>query len=489
MNNIIEIKEFIPNSYFLKIPTTPTFESIAYDSREVGKNCVFFAFNGIHTNGSLFIQSAIDKGATTVVVDKIPKTIVDNIGYLVVENTRSAFAITSSYFYDRSDKKLKIIGISGTDGKSSCSTYLYYFLKKLNKKVGLITTVYEDNGSGLRYSTNRQSTPEANILHKTFKECVNNNVEYMVLESTSHALSRQMDRLNTIELDCAIITTITSEHLELHKSIEEYVEAKCNLIRKLKKSSHFLSTTDNKHLKECLEVAKNNNTFILKRDLNYKLIQESSLSPIELIIGNKRYKSNLYLDVFITDALLAAKAASLLTDTPLSKVLNYLGELESIKGRFNIIENSLNITVIIDFAHTSDALYHIAKQLKPKNGRLIVLFGSAGERDIVKRAKMGEVASQYCDIIIITEEDSRGEPTEKIANDIKEGIKSTTTIYEIFDRKKAIQKAIDIAIEGDVLLFLGKGHETSIQRDIESIEWNEEEVVKKAIEEREKNDR
>ncbi|MBK5200953.1 MAG: UDP-N-acetylmuramoyl-L-alanyl-D-glutamate--2,6-diaminopimelate ligase [Spirochaetaceae bacterium] len=489
MNNIIKLQEYIPNSYFLEKPFSPIITSLCYDSREVEKDSVFFVFKGIHTNGYLFIDEAINKGATTIVCDSIPHSLVEGIGYLIVENTRSSFAIVSSYLWDRADKELKIIGISGTDGKSSTATYLYYFLKQFNYKVGLISTVYEDDGTGLKASTNRQSTPEANVLHKIFRTCVNNNIEYLILEATSHSLSSEMDRLNTLEFDLGIITTITSEHLELHKTIDSYIDAKCNLIRKLKDRAYFISTLDNPHLKECLQVAKNHPIFVLKRDLNYTIKQENEFSPIKIIMNNKSYISNLLVDVFITDALLAAKAASILTNIPLEIILNNLDKLETIKGRFNIIDNPFNFTAIVDFAHTGDALYHIVKHVKPKRGKLIALFGSGGERDICKRSQMGKIASSFCDIIIITEEDPRGESNEKISSDIKSGISGDCIVYDISNRNEAINKAINIAKVGDVVLFLGKGHESSIQRKNEKIPWNEKEIVQKAIMEKVKNDR
>lgn len=489
MNNIIKIQEYIPNSYFFRLPSSATISSLAFDSREVLKDGVFFAFSGIHTNGSNFILQAINKGATTIVCDFIPTNIVDGIGYLIVEHTRSAFAIASAYFWDRADKELKIIGISGTDGKSSTATYLYYFLKSLNLKVGLISTVYQDDGTGLQDSKNRQSTPEANILHKFFRTCKNNDVEYLVLETTSHSLSKEMDRLNSIEFDMGIITTITSEHLELHKTIDEYVDAKCNLIRKLKKGSPFLSTLDNPHLNECIKVAIDHPIFVLKKDLKFTIKQNDKFSPIKVLINDHCYNSNILVDVFITDALLAAKAASILANIPLENILINLSKLQNIKGRFTLIENPLNFKAIIDFAHTRDAFYHIMRHVKPNNGRLIALFGSGGERDINKRSEMGKVASEFCDIVIITEEDSRGEAIEKITSDIKSGISNTCIVYEIFDRNNAIKKAVELAKDGDVILFLGKGHEKSIQRYNNKIQWNEKTIVEKAIMERLKNDR
>jgi UDP-N-acetylmuramoyl-L-alanyl-D-glutamate--2,6-diaminopimelate ligase len=486
MNNSLDLSEKVKYSIFLQMPSIVVLEGLTFDSREVKMGYAFFSFKGIHTDGDLFIDKAIKNGSTLIVCENIPSTIVDGIGYLLVKSTRAAFAIFNSYFYDRADKKLKIIGISGTDGKTTTSCYLYHLLKMDGIKCGLLSTVYQDDGSKLIKSKNRQSTPEANILHSFFKDCVSNDVEYLILESTSHSLSPQMDRLNGIEFDHCIITNITSEHLELHKSIDNYVDAKCNLIRKLKKDGTFISTLDNIHLKECLKASKNHTSYILKRDVEYKLIKDTALNSYKVEVDNKLFETNLHLDVFVSNALLACIACSIITKKPLDNSLINIKHLMSIEGRFVIIESPLPFLCIVDFAHTADAFYHIMNQVKTPNGRLIVVFGSGGERDITKREQMGKVASTFCDIIIITEEDPRGESNVKIASDIKRGI-DNAECFIIDSRVDAINKAVDIARKNDILLFLGKGHESSIQRKSEKIDWNEECVVRSALHKRELN--
>jgi UDP-N-acetylmuramoyl-L-alanyl-D-glutamate--2,6-diaminopimelate ligase len=486
MNNCLILSKKIKDSKFLQLPSIETLKGLTFDSREVKIGYAFFSFQGIHTNGDLFIDNAIEKGATLIVCETSPLTLVEGIGYLIVKSSRTAFAIFNSYFYDRADKKLKIIGISGTDGKTTTSCYLYNLLKMNKIKCGLLSTVYQDDGSKLVKSKNRQSTPEANTLHSFFSDCISNNVEYVILEATSHSLSPQMDRLNNIKFDHCIITNITSEHLELHKSIENYVDAKCNLIRKLKQNGTFISTLDNIHLAECLKAAKDHKTFILKKDLEYKLIKDSGLKSFKVEVADKIYNTNLHLDVFVSNALLACIACSIITKTPLDNSLKDIQNLMSINGRFDIIKSSLPFTCIVDFAHTADALYHIMSSVKPTGARLIAVFGSGGERDIIKRKQMGRVASTFCDIIIITEEDPRGESNLKIASDIKVGIDSTKC-YIIDDRLSAINKAIDIAKKNDILLFLGKGHESSIQRRFEQIPWNEASAVSAALHKRELN--
>jgi UDP-N-acetylmuramoyl-L-alanyl-D-glutamate--2,6-diaminopimelate ligase len=484
MNNYQLLSEKVKNSKLIQAPSITKIEGICFDSREVKHSYAFFSFRGIHTDGNLFIDKAIKSGATFIVCESLPSILIEGIGYLLVESSRSAFAIFNSYFYDRADTKLKIIGITGTDGKTSTACYLYHLLKMNGIKCGLLSTVYQDDGSSLIKSKNRQSTPEANILHSFFKDCLTNGVEYLVLESTSHSLSPQMDRLNGIEFEHCIITNITSEHLELHKNIKNYVDAKCNLIRKLKTNGTFISTLDNIHLDECLKVAKDHKTFILKKDLHYNLIKKGCIKPLQLEVGNKVYDTNMHLDVFVSNALLACIGSSIITKKPIEESFNNIKKLMNINGRFNIVETPLPFTCIVDFAHTANAFYQIMKSVKPTNGRLIAVFGSGGERDITKRSQMGKVASTFCDIIIITEEDPRGEDPNKIAEDIKNGI-DKTECYVIDNRIDAINKAINIASTNDVLLFLGKGHESSIQRKDSKIPWNEENVVKDELKKRE----
>lgn len=487
MNNCMTLSNKIENSTFLQLPTKMDLLGLTFDSREVHEDFAFFAFSGIHTDGNLYIDRAIENGASLIVCEIEPESLICGIGYLLVPSTRSSFAIFNSYFYDRSDEKLKIIGVTGTDGKTTTCCYLYHFLKMLNYKVALSTTVYQDDGKDLIKSPNRQSTPEADVLHSFFKRCVEHDVEYLILETTSHSLSEEMDRLNTIKFEMAIITNITSEHLELHKSIDRYVDAKCNLIRNLKEGGTFISTLDNIHLDECLKVADKHRSFILKRDLMYEIIKHDNILPLDVSIKNKVYKTDMHLDVFVSNALLAAGAASIISQLPVETFLSKIKDLMHIDGRFIVIENNLNINFIVDFAHTADAFHHIMKSLKPKSSRLIALFGSGGERDVEKREQMGKVASSFCDIIILTEEDPRDEGDDKITSDIADGI-SDTPFVKIYDRMDAIKYAVKIADEGDVVLFLGKGHESSIQRRYSKIQWNEESAVRAAIEERERDE-
>lgn len=487
MNNSILIAANIKGAQFIQKPKTVDIKGLSYDSRNIQDCFAYFAFEGIHVDGNDYINEAIEKGATLIITSKIPNKMEKNIGYLLVKNPRKCFAQFSSLFYDKAHEKLKIIGITGTDGKTTTSNYLYYFLKKKNKKVGLLTTVYLDDGSGRILSPYRQSTPEADVLHKFFNTCLKNEVEYVILECTSHSLSEEMSRVYGLSYFLSIITTITREHLEFHKTLDNYIDAKCNIIRNLQKDGTFITTKKNPHYEYCCELAKTHPIFVLDKDLKYSLIHNTT--GIDIQVDNKKIKTNVKLDILISNALLAAKAASVITKDPLESFYNFFIDLPEVKGRMNEIHNNLGLRIVVDFAHTADAFYNLMSSIKTEN-RIICVFGCAGERDTGKRYEMGKIAATYCDIIILTEEDPRKENPQNIFNDILKGInqiKKKNNLYIIENRKDAIKSALDIANKNEIILLLGKGHEQSIETSSGKIPWNEIEIVKTLIKEKETN--
>ncbi|AEV30960.1 UDP-N-acetylmuramyl-tripeptide synthetase [Sphaerochaeta pleomorpha str. Grapes] len=461
--------------------------SLCYDSRQCKPDCAFFAFDGIHTDGQNYIPQAIENGAICIISKTEPKDKQQGIYYFQTPNPRSLFANMCAAFYDYPAKKLILIGITGTDGKSTTCDYLHQILTKHGIKTGLLGTVSMDDGKKKQISPYRQSTPEADSLQQFLSRCADNGLTHVILECTSHALSKEYDRLATLTYDVAIVTTVTSEHMEFHKTHSAYVDAKCNLVRNLKKNGKFISTTDNPSLQAFLScLTKDKEACILHRDIQCT-IEKKEAGQVLCTVGNKTVALSCVLPCLASNAMLAALGASYLLHTPFTTLFPSLEELQPVTGRMNTIENPFGLQIFIDFAHTADAYEKLFSSFATEHerGKLIAVFGCAGERDTSKRAPMGYIAATYADILILTEEDPRKEGNEAIFSDllslVTEVGDKNLIIEKIPDRKKAIERAFSLSHNGDTLLFLGKGHETSIERAEGKIPWNEEEQVRIAL--------
>jgi len=454
---------------------------IDFDSRSCIPGSLFFAFPGIHSQGIDHVADALLHGAVAVVAEKP----VDGVQVIVTPAVRRLYALVCAAFFDYPSRKLSIIGVTGTDGKSTTCDYLKQLLHVQGTESGILGTVYMDDGSGKQFSPYRQSTPEAWYLEQFFSRCVEHGLKTVVLECTSHALSDDYDRLEGVTYDMAIVTNVTSEHLEFHKTLERYVDAKCNLVRHLRKGGCFISTTDNWHLSEFLAALPLEcSSLILHKDVDIRLTDD-----LKALYEGKTYAINATLPVLCSNALLATIACSVFTGKNLSVILPSLATLSPVEGRMEIIPNTLGLRIIIDFAHTADAYHNVMGYLaKTKgNGRMLALFGAAGERDTSKRAPMGREASTYCDALFLTDEDPRREKSGKIDDDIESGMVRAIPVYRIDDRRQAIRAMFGYAEKGDTLLFLGKGHEHSLEKQGVKYPWNEKETVGEMLEEAERS--
>ena len=456
-------------------------KKICYNSKECVEASVFFAFPGLHTQGDLYIDDAIANGAVCIFSTRPSANKQKGILYYVTETPRPLFSRMCAAFYNWPSKNLEIIGVTGTDGKSTTSDYLYQMLQKKGYKVGLLGTVSMDDGEGKHPSPYRQSTPEADQLQAFLYRCKMNDLTHVILECTSHALSKEHDRLATIEFSLALVTTISSEHLEFHKSQEAYVGAKCNLVRALQPGGAFLTTKQNPYRDRFLaELPPSSYSYLLEKTLPFTTTT-SDEGTISVQCKQTTVSTPLALPCLASNAMLALLACSLIVQEKAEDLLPLLANLQPIAGRMLTIDNSLGLRIIIDFAHTSDAYQHLfSHMVKSKGkGKIIAVFGAAGERDTTKRSAMGHIASIYADRIILTEEDPRNEPNTLIFKDIRSHMEknSSVLIEEIEDRTSAILRAFEISEKGDTLLFLGKGHEASIERQAGKHAWNEEETV------------
>jgi len=477
---------YLVDSFYLQYPSDIEVTSINYNSKNVSKNSIFVAIKGFKVDGNDYIDEAVKNGASIIVSEILPKKTYKKVGYLIVKDARNSLSILSQVLYNFPDKKLKLIGITGTDGKTSTAFYTYKLLKQLNYNVALICTTNIDIGEKLQQSPYRQSTPDANILFSLLDKCVKNKMEYVIIEATSHALSKKFNRLAFIEFDAAIITTITSEHLDFHKTKENYIQTKLSIINRLKDNGFLISTQKNKELNNTINRAKSldKDYYILEKEIQYNIIENDILSLISFFYNKKKYVSNIYFETLFSNALLSILTINKLLNIKIETLLEKLEFISEIKGRFNIIENSINRLIIVDFAHTSDSFEKILSYLSKSNRNIITLFGCGGERDKAKRYNMGKIAQIYSNVIILSEEDPRFEDKNIIMGDIAKGIlsqKKDAKYYCINDRKLAINKALKISKENDILLFLGKGHEKSIERNGKKIFYDEIKIIKEEL--------
>ncbi|MBN2652833.1 MAG: UDP-N-acetylmuramoyl-L-alanyl-D-glutamate--2,6-diaminopimelate ligase [Spirochaetales bacterium] len=470
---------------------------LAYDSRDVREGFAFFALTGIHTDGHSYIEETLKKGASVIVYSQEVLIDFDSWGdvcFVKVSDTRQAMAVFSSLFYGQPEKEIKIIGITGTDGKSSTVSFVYQLLNSIGVKAGFLSTVEYDNGCGVVANPFRQSTPESTEIHKFLRQMVENGCKVAVVEATSHGLSAKTSRLSEILFDVGISTNITSEHLEFHGTVENYINDKANLFRQLRPGGLAIINRDDERSKRLFDVAGDKalgySTLDPEADYFAKIERlDDSGSEFSLNCKDSGEKSIIRLNIpgryNVENIVSAIAAVQHIARVGLDSLARVVEDVEPVKGRLNIVNLGQNFTLVIDYAHTPGSFEKVLPAMKSTcRGRLIVVFGSGGERDIVKRPVQGEIASKYCDIIILADEDPRLEDSMKILNDIAAGVKGKvldSTLFLIPDRADAIEKAISLAKAGDTILLLGKGHESSIIKKEGKTPWDELEVAKRLI--------
>ncbi len=441
-------------------------EGIAYDSREVKNNFVFFAIEGEKSDGHNFVNDAIKNGAKAIVVQRKLNV---NINQIVVENTRKVLSKISSKFYNYPSRHLFVIGITGTNGKTTTTYITYQALNKLGYKAALLGTVVND----LIYKKEipKLTTPQSLDLQKYMFEILHNNGKFLVMEVSSHALA--LNRVDDVEFKIAVFTNLSIDHLDFHKTFENYREAKLKLFRMLKEDSYSIINLDDENSSYFINASKCNVlTYGFYKDAKIKgEIVQNSENGIKIKVSNKIIENENFIGEFNAYNLLCSYAILKAIGFDDNKIIDVLRNVKPPKGRLQKIKN-----IFIDYAHTPDALYRVLSTLRSVyKKRIIVVFGAGGNRDRSKRPIMGKV-SEIADIIILTSDNPRDEEPIDIIKDIESGM-NKAHIVEL-DRRKAIELAISISNKDDVILIAGKGHET--YQEIKGIKYHfdDEEVVR-----------
>lgn len=434
---------------------------IQIDSRKVSKDGVFVAIKGVQVDGHTFIKTAIENGAKVIVCEHLPKNRVNGVSYLVVENAQEAVAIMSHQFYNEPSTKLKLVGVTGTNGKTTVATLLFKLFTELGYKCGLISTVQNQIGSEIIPSTH--TTPDAIQLNALLDKMVQENCTHVFMECSSHAIHQH--RITGLQFVGGAFTNITHDHLDYHQTFEAYLEVKKSFFDHLPSTAFALSNLDDKNGANMLLHTKAKRlTYALHAPANYKgKILENQLAGLVMLVNDVEVHCRL-IGTFNAYNFLAVYGIAIQLGETSEKVLIVLSALTGAEGRFDYIISSTNIIGIVDYAHTPDALENVLTtiaKLRKGNEEVITVVGCGGDRDKTKRPIMAQVACDLSTKVFLTSDNPRSEDPNDILNDMEQGLTSAAKrkYIKIADRKEAIKAAISVAKAGDIILVAGKGHE------------------------------
>jgi UDP-N-acetylmuramoyl-L-alanyl-D-glutamate--2,6-diaminopimelate ligase len=460
--------------------------ALAYDSRHVEPGTVFFAVPGVHADGHEFIAEAAERGALAVVVEH--EAADASVPQLVVDRSRRALADAADAWFERPSEQLKVIGITGTDGKSTVASLAWEVLRGSGRCVpGLIGTVFTGIGPALEPNDTRATTPEALDLQELMARMVAAGNDSVLIEATSHGLA--LERTRNCRFDIGVVTTVTSEHLEFHGTVEAYRAAKALLVEEAPIAILNADDSSFAYLRDRARDAVI--TFGVETDADLRATSlEADAAGTRFDLDSPRWRGPVHVPMpgrFNVSNALAALAVAEALGLDLAAAARTLAATRGVPGRMERIDVGQPFAVIVDYAHTTDSLRKVLGILRPiTTGRLIVVFGSAGERDPSKRAPMGAAAAELADLVIVTDEDPRLEDpraiNEQIADGAREaGARDGATLWVIDDRRRAIAHAVGLAGQGDVILLAGKGHETSIFIGAEKLPWDDRQVARDAL--------
>jgi len=434
---------------------------IAFDSRNVTKGSLFIAVKGTQTDGHTFIASAIEKGAGVIVCEEIPANRSENITLIQVKNAAATLGIMASNFYDHPTDDLKLIGVTGTNGKTSIVTLLYHLFKGLGYKCGMISTIRVLIDDKEKPATH--TTPDPVQLNSYFADMVITGCEYCFMEVSSHAIDQH--RIAGLNFSGGVFTNITRDHLDYHITFDNYLNVKKAFFDNLSKDAFALVNSDDKHshimLQNCAAMKK---SYGIKNMADFKTkIIESDITGMQLLINGHEFHTSR-VGNFNASNLAAVYGTAILLGIDEEEVLLQMSIPVTVDGRFEILYGTKNMIGIIDYAHTPDALENVLSaihEVNAMNGRIITVFGCGGNRAKGTRPMMGKIAAEMSDITIITSDNPRLEDPEQIISEIEAGIDKSfqKKILSIKDRENAIKTACKLALPNDIILVAGKGHE------------------------------
>ena len=452
---------------------------IEFNSKKIKQNDLFIAIKGYKSDGNSYISSAISNGAKAIICNSVPSEITKNVTYIIVLDSRKTLSLISSNYYDNPSKKIKLIGVTGTNGKTSSTTLMYQLFKSFYKKVGLISTniiLVND----IEFNTS-QTTPDSLFLNYILNEMVNSKVEYCFMEVSSHAISQM--RTYNLNFNVGVFTNLTHDHLDYHKSFKDYRDVKKIFFDSLPKSSFAITNVDDKNGNYMVQNAvckifsyslKSNSDFSIK-------ILEKDFNGMKLLINDTELWTKL-TGTFNAYNILTVFCIAKVFNISNELILQKISSLNSPEGRFELVNSNSDKIGIIDYAHSPDSLKNVLNtinDIKNLSESLITVVGCGGDRDKEKRPLMGKIACSLSDKVIFTSDNPRSEDPILIIDQMKNGVEKKDKhkfILEI-NRRKAIQEACEIARKNDIILIAGKGHEKYQITGNKKIEFNDKKFL------------
>jgi UDP-N-acetylmuramoyl-L-alanyl-D-glutamate--2,6-diaminopimelate ligase len=457
--------------------------AIQFDSRSINNNDLFVAIKGTIVDGHDFIEKAIAKGARAIICEKLPDYFHNGITYVEVKNASRALAFMASNFYEIPSENLKLVGVTGTNGKTTVATLLYQLFKKAGFKVGLLSTVkiMVDNKEYKATHT----TPDSLTINKYLKEMSDDGVEFCFMEVSSHGIHQ--NRTEGLHFEGGIFTNLTHDHLDYHNSFAEYRDVKKSFFDNLPASAFALVNIDDKNGLVMLQnTTARKHTYALKTYADYRVqILENEFRGLLLKIDDSEVWTKL-IGNFNAYNMIAIYGTADLLGLKKDESLQLISTLESVSGRFQYLISDEKITAIVDYAHTPDALKNVLEtinNIRTKNEELITVVGCGGDRDKTKRPIMGNIASTLSTKVIITSDNPRSEVPEAIINEIEAGVEPQNfkKVVSIVDRKQAIKTACQLAKPNDIILIAGKGHENYQEIKEERFDFDDFKIVKELL--------
>ena len=441
--------------------TQLSIKDIQIDSRKVQEGSVFVAIRGIQADGHEFIETAIQKGAIAIVCEKLPHSLQEGVVFIVVSNAQESVAVMAHHFYDNPSTQIKLVGVTGTNGKTTVATLLFKLFKGLGYTCGLISTVENHIGDTIVPATH--STPDPIQLNALLQKMVQAGCTHVFMEVSSHAIHQH--RITGLQFVGAAFTNITHDHLDYHKTFEAYLNAKKAFFDALPSSAFALSNLDDKNgAQMLLDTKAKKLTYALHAPSHYKgKILENQLNGLVLLVNEMEVHCRL-IGTFNAYNFLAVYGIAIQLGETSEAVLTVLSALTGAEGRFDYIISADQIIGIVDYAHTPDALENVLTtiaKLRKGNEQVITVVGCGGDRDKTKRPIMAQVACDLSTKVFFTSDNPRSEDPNDIIKDMEQGLSSSAKrkYINIVDRKEAIKAAVSFAQPGDIILVAGKGHE------------------------------
>lgn len=464
--------------------TNMAISSVTFDSRKVKKDSLFIATVGVTLDGHSYIDKAIELGAIAIVCETLPKQIQEHITYIKVLNSSESLGYIACNFYDNPSERLRLIGITGTNGKTTTVTLLFNLFKGLGYQVGLLSTVENKINNVVIPSTH--TTPDALSLNEMLSQMVEQGCQYAFMEVSSHAIVQH--RITGLHFTGAAFSNITHDHLDYHKTFDEYIKAKKLFFDQLPTDAFALTNKDDRNGMVMLQNTRAKKyTYGLKSLADFKCrVIENHLNGLLLNVDNQEVWIKLIGSFNAYNALVVYAMAILLKQDKV-QVLTTLSNLNSVEGRFQYVKSKSGIIAIVDYAHTPDALKNVletVKDIRTGNEQVITVVGCGGDRDSAKRPVMAKIACEFSNKTILTSDNPRSENPEEILNQMQSGLSPVEmkSALRISDRKEAIKTAVAFAKEGDILLIAGKGHEKYQEINGVKHHFDDFEIIKELFE-------